>query len=85
MNYHLGGGTGGIKQYLQVLGPSQERRWATLGNPKLTPEVCEALIAGIEREASGSSIEELEDRRDRQLIELLKLRQTMASVSASLR
>jgi 3-hydroxyacyl-CoA dehydrogenase, C-terminal domain len=33
MNYHLGGGSGGLARYLEQLGPSQERRWETLGNP----------------------------------------------------
>ena len=31
MNYHLGGGEGGYRYYLEHLGPSQEVRWKTLG------------------------------------------------------
>lgn len=74
--YHLGGGTGGIAHYLEHLGPSQEKRWSTLGHPSLTPDVCSRLIAGIADETGGASIAELEARRDRALIATLKLRTT---------
>jgi 3-hydroxyacyl-CoA dehydrogenase len=74
MAYHLGGGPGGIAHYLQHLGPSQERRWADLGTPKLTPDVCKLLTDGIAVEAGGRSIAELEQARDTALIASLKLR-----------
>jgi carnitine 3-dehydrogenase len=68
MAYHLGGGPGGIDHYLKHLGPSQERRWATLGSPKLTPEVCALLVAGVKAEAAGRSIQTLEAERDQALM-----------------
>ncbi|RWD26445.1 MAG: 3-hydroxyacyl-CoA dehydrogenase [Mesorhizobium sp.] len=74
MAYHLGGGNGGIEYYLDHLGPSQERRWATLGNPRLTGDVCQKLISGIAEEAAGRSIETLERERDRALISVLRSR-----------
>lgn len=74
MAYHLGGGPGGIAHYLQHLGPSQERRWADLGTPKLTPVVCKLLTDGIAVEAAGRDIAELEQARDTALIASLKLR-----------
>lgn len=55
MAYHLGGGPGGMAHYLSHLGPSQERRWATLGAPSLTPEVCAQLIAGVEQKQRGAA------------------------------
>ena len=76
MAYHLGGGAGGMAGYLAHLGPSQERRWASLGTPSLTPETQAALIAGIEEAAAGRSIGELEQARDRALIAALKARQS---------
>lgn len=75
MAYHLGGGPGGIAHYLDHLGPSQERRWATLGTPSLTPELCRLLIDGIAREADGRSIAALEAERDRGLMLALAARQ----------
>jgi carnitine 3-dehydrogenase len=74
MVYHLGGGEGGIQHYLKHLGPSQVRRWGTLGSPQLTPEVQERLIAGIAAEAGGRSVAELEQARDAELIRILRAR-----------
>ncbi|MBI2257244.1 MAG: 3-hydroxyacyl-CoA dehydrogenase [Proteobacteria bacterium] len=74
LTYHLGGGPGGIRHYLDHLGPSQERRWASLGKVQLTADVKKMLIDGIEREANGRSVADLEAERDRFLIDLLKLR-----------
>ena len=75
MAYHLGGGEGGIGHYLRHLGPSQERRWTTLGSPALRPDVCEKIVSGIGVEAAGLSISELEARRDRALIAALRSRE----------
>ncbi|WP_348641727.1 hypothetical protein [Aestuariivirga litoralis] len=74
MAYHLGGGPGGIEHYLKHLGPSQERRWATLGNPALTDHVCKAIVEGVGREAQGRSIAELEAERDRNIQDILNTR-----------
>ncbi len=74
MTYHLGGGDGGYRHYLDHLGPSQEKRWAALGAPALTPEVKDQLVRGVEAEAAGRSIAELSAERDTMLIETLKLR-----------
>lgn len=74
LTYHLGGGAGGIRHYLDHLGPSQEKRWQSLGKVHLTDEIKAQLVAGIEREAAGRSVAELEAERDRFLIDLLKLR-----------
>lgn len=74
MAYHLGGGPGGIAHYLDHLGPSQERRWATLGTPSLTPEVRRLLVDGIAREAAGRSVAALEAERDRGLMLALAAR-----------
>ncbi len=75
MAYHLGGGAGGMAGYLDHLGASQEKRWADLGNPRLTPDVREKLVRGVTAEAAGRSIAELEAERDAALIALAKLRQ----------
>ncbi|MGY9049908.1 hypothetical protein P775_13985 [Puniceibacterium antarcticum] len=80
MAYHLGGGTGGMAGYLGHLGPSQERRWATLGTPSLSDGVQADLIAGVSREADGRSISELECIRDTALIAALQARRTAPPV-----
>ena len=70
LNYHLGGGNGGYRNYLEHLGPSQEERWKTLGQAPLTPELKEKLISGIEIQKLNLS--ELKKKRDISLIEILK-------------
>lgn len=74
LGYHLSGGDGGIDHYLRHLGPSQERRWSTLGNPRLSAEVCEKIAEGVHAEVGDRDIAELEEQRDRQLMAMLMLR-----------
>lgn len=74
MAYHLGGGEAGMAGYLAHLGPSQERRWAALGTPALTPDVQAALTDGVARAAAGRDIATLEATRDAALIALLRAR-----------
>ncbi|GHG32444.1 3-hydroxyacyl-CoA dehydrogenase NAD-binding domain-containing protein [Paracoccus aerius] len=68
MAYHLGGGAGGIGHYLDHLGPSQERRWQDLGQPRLDAATRDKLVEGIAAEAGGRSIADLEAERDAGLI-----------------
>ena len=70
MNYHLGGGEGGYRYYLEHLGPSQEERWKTLGETPLAPDIKEKLIQGIEKQ--NITMSELKTKRDNSLIEILK-------------
>jgi carnitine 3-dehydrogenase len=74
LTYHLAGGPGGIADYLEKLGPSQEARWAALGSPALTPETKQALIEGMEKAVKGRTVEELESERDRLLLGILELK-----------
>ncbi len=79
--YHLAAGEGGIESYLRHLGPSQERRWASLGAPTLGPEVREALVRGMEEVAAGRSISELASMRDAALMAVLAARRIADPVS----
>jgi carnitine 3-dehydrogenase len=74
MAYHLGGGKGGIQHYLEHLGPSQVRRWASLGSPALDESTRTAIVDGVLEEARGRTITELEAERDRLLKAFLKAR-----------
>ena len=78
MTYHLGGGEGGIAGYLAHLGPSQVRRWQSLGTPSLDEEVQQRIIVGVAEEAAGRSIAELEERRDEGLLALLRARKLVS-------
>lgn len=78
MTYHLGGGEGGIAGYLAHLGPSQVRRWQSLGNPALDAAVQQKIVEGVALEAGGRGIAELEQRRDEGLLALLKARKLVS-------
>ena len=72
--YHLGGGDGGISAYFKHLGKSQEKRWDTLGTPKLDEATVQMLVDIIEREYGNRSSFELAKKRDQDLIGILKSR-----------
>jgi len=72
LTYHLGGGAGGIEHYLEHLGPSQARRWASLGVPVFDDATKRALVDGVHAEAAGRTIDELERARDAALVALLR-------------
>ena len=72
--YHLGGGDGGISAYFEHLGKSQEKRWDTLGTPKLDDATVQMLVDMIEREYGDRSSAELAKKRDQDLIGILKSR-----------
>ncbi|WP_373356236.1 3-hydroxyacyl-CoA dehydrogenase NAD-binding domain-containing protein [Pseudoroseicyclus sp. CXY001] len=71
MTYHLGGGPGGIRDYLARLGPAQEARWADLGAPSLDPATVAAIAEEVERTAGDRSVAELEAERSGRLKAIL--------------
>lgn len=72
--FHLGGGQGGMEHFLAHLSGPFSRWWDDLGSPVLTPELKARLVAGVNEEAAGRSIAELERQRDTLLLGLLALR-----------
>lgn len=74
LNYHLGGGEGGIEHYFEHLGASQVERWKSLGEPELSEETVARIIDGVKAETAGRSIADLAAERDEGLLRLLRLR-----------
>jgi 3-hydroxyacyl-CoA dehydrogenase len=74
LTFHLAGGSGGMAHFLEQLGPPLESWWEDLGDPQLTPEVRQALTAGVSAEAEGRDIATLAAERDRFLVDLLALK-----------
>jgi 3-hydroxyacyl-CoA dehydrogenase len=72
MIFNLAGGEGGMKHFIDHIGPAMEDWWRDLGAPYLTPEVNEKLIAGVVDEAAGRSRAELVQQRDKALIDLIR-------------
>jgi len=75
LTYHMGGGKGGYKGYLDHLGPTQEARWQEHGMPSLTEAVKADLVAGLEDELTTQDTDTLTARRDGALVDILKLKQ----------
>jgi carnitine 3-dehydrogenase len=74
LQWHLGGGAGGIKHFMEHLMPPLEGSMKALGMPNVTPELKQEVINGVLREAAGRSVEQLAQAENRVLIGLLKLR-----------
>jgi carnitine 3-dehydrogenase len=74
LNLHLSGGDGGLGHVLDHLGAPMESWWDDLGRPRLTPELCEAAVSGVEQELDGVDLKAMVARRDELLIELLRAR-----------
>lgn len=72
MLFNLAGGDGGMKHFLDHLGPALESWWADLGAPHLTAEVNEALIKGVTDATHGRSTAEILAERDAKLMAVLK-------------
>lgn len=72
MIFNLAGGEGGMKHFLDHIGPAMEDWWRDLGTPQLGPEVNAALIDGVKQEAAGRSRTDLVKQRDAALIALIK-------------
>jgi 3-hydroxyacyl-CoA dehydrogenase len=74
LQWHLGGGAGGIKHFMNHLMPPLEGMMKALGTPNITPELKQKVIDGVAREAAGRPVDQLAQEENRVLIGLLKLR-----------
>ncbi len=70
--FHLAGGPGGMRSFLEHFGPANERWWKDLRDVTLTPEVRELLVGGVEAAVGERSVAQLAAERDALLLELLE-------------
>jgi 3-hydroxyacyl-CoA dehydrogenase len=74
LQWHLGGGAGGIKHFMDHLMDPLVAMIATLGTPDVTPELKQTIVEGVLREAGKRSVNELAQGENEMLIGLLRLR-----------
>ena len=74
LQFHLGGGAGGIQHFIDHLLPAMEPLWKVLGTPGLTPEFKQRLADGVREEAAGRSVAQLAEAENEVLVGLLRLR-----------
>src|SRR6201982_1488139 len=74
LQWHLGGGAGGIKHFMDHLMPPLEGMMKALGTPNITPELKQKVVDGVLREAGNRSVDELAQAENEVIIGLLRLR-----------
>jgi len=75
LQFHLGGGAGGIQHFIEHLLPIMESSvWKALGTPTVTPELKQVLTDGVLQEAGKRSVDQLAREENEALIGLLRLR-----------
>ena len=84
LQWHLGGGAGGIKHFMEHLMDPLAGMFKALGNPNVTPELKQKVVEGVMREADGRSVDELAQSENDVIIGLLRSRaQKEVSTAAS--
>ena len=72
LTFHLAGGEGGMRHMLEHFGPALELPWTSLKAPPLTDQLTESILSGVEQQAAGRSVAELEQLRDDFLISVMR-------------
>jgi carnitine 3-dehydrogenase len=83
LQWHLGGGAGGIKHFMDHLMGPLEAMWNTLGKPDITPALKQTITDGVLAIAGNRTVEQLADEENRELIELMRIRSKASSGAAS--
>src|SRR5437879_3446274 len=74
LQWHLGGGAGGIKHFMDHLMDPLTAMIKTLGTPDVTPELKQTIVEGVLREAGNRSVDELAQQENELIIGLLRSR-----------
>jgi carnitine 3-dehydrogenase len=81
LQWHLGGGEGGIKHFMDHLMDPLADMMKVLGTPDITPELKETIIEGVLQQAGNHSVEQLAQKENQVLVGLLRLRAEQAKPS----
>ena len=74
LQWHLGGGEGGIKHFMDHLMEPLAGMMKVLGTPNITPGLKQTVIDGVLLEAAGRSVDQLAKKENEVIIGLLRLR-----------
>jgi carnitine 3-dehydrogenase len=74
LQWHVGGGQGGIQHFMEQLMDPLAGMMKTLGTPEITPQLKQTVVDAVLKEAGGRSVEQLAREENSVLIGLLKLR-----------
>ncbi|GLS45380.1 3-hydroxyacyl-CoA dehydrogenase NAD-binding domain-containing protein [Methylobacterium brachythecii] len=73
LTYHLAGGPGGIRHFLDHLLPGHVKRWAELGTPVLDADLEAKIVQGVLEALGDRSIADCMRARDAMLVALASL------------
>ena len=74
LQWHLGGGSGGIKHFTEHLMDPMAAMFKALGTPEVTPELKQTIAEGVLQEAGDRSVDQLAQEENELLVGLLRLR-----------
>jgi len=74
LQWHVGGGAGGIRHFMEHLMGPLEAMMKTLGTPDVTPALKQQVVDAVLEEAGKLSVEELAREENEVLVGLLALR-----------
>ena len=74
LQFHLGGGAGGIKHFIDHLMDPMAALIKTLGTPDVNPELKKTIADGVMQEAGEHSVEQLAQDENKVLVGLIRLR-----------
>jgi carnitine 3-dehydrogenase len=74
LQWHLGGGPGGIEQFVKQFMDGFAGLMKKLEMPDVTPELRQTIIDGVVKEANGQSVEQLAQAENQLVLEFLALR-----------
>jgi len=74
LQWHVGGGEGGIKHFMEHLMEPLQGMMKALGTPDVTPQLKQAVVDAVLTEAAGRSVDQLAQQENALMIALLKQR-----------
>jgi ketoreductase RED1 len=73
-SFHLGGGPGGMRHFLEHLGPGMARRWKVVEQPELDQPTVELISGQVESRFGDRNYEQLTEARDRAQLAVIEAR-----------
>ena len=70
--FHMAGGDGGMRRFLNQFGPTLKAPWTRLEAPELTDALIDAMASGTEQQAAGRTVNDLERLRDDCLVSIME-------------
>ena len=80
LQWHLGGGAGGIHHFMEHLMPPLEGMMKGLQMPDITPALKQTVIDGVLKEARGQTVEQLANAENDVMLGALALRAKASSI-----